>query len=161
MKFIVLALILSLTASAYAENFAVLVSGSNGFWNYRHQADVCHAYKILIENGYKAENIITFNFDDAAHASQNPFPGTLFNKPTGSLPGVDVHAGCVSDYTGSDVTPKNFLAVLRGDSAAVKGKKVLTSTKEDRVFINFADHGAPGLIAFPSGYLYAKYNNNI
>jgi len=31
----------------------------------------------------------------------------------------------------------------------------LESTSTDRVFINFSDHGAPGLIAFPSSYLYA------
>jgi legumain len=48
------------------------------------------------------------------------------------------------------------MAVLRGDSAAVNGKKVLGSTTDDKVFLNFADHGAPGLIAFPSDYLYKK-----
>jgi legumain len=48
------------------------------------------------------------------------------------------------------------MAVLKGDSEAVGGKKVLKSTTKDRVFLNFADHGAPGLIAFPAGgYLYA------
>lgn len=29
-----------------AEHFAVLVAGSNGYWNYRHQADICHAYQV-------------------------------------------------------------------------------------------------------------------
>ena len=27
---------------------AVLIAGSNGYDNYRHQADICHAYNILI-----------------------------------------------------------------------------------------------------------------
>lgn len=27
-----------------ADHWAVIVAGSNGFWNYRHQADACHAY---------------------------------------------------------------------------------------------------------------------
>jgi len=47
---------------------------------------------------------------------------------------------------------------LTGDKAYVAGKgtsRVLESTAADRVFINFSDHGAPGLIAFPSTYLYA------
>jgi legumain len=26
------------------DHWAVIVAGSNGFWNYRHQADACHAY---------------------------------------------------------------------------------------------------------------------
>jgi legumain len=61
------------------------------------------------------------------------------------------------DYSGSAVTPANFLAILKGDAASVKGGngKVLKSNATSKVFINFADHGAPGLIAFPSSYLYA------
>jgi legumain len=51
------------------------------------------------------------------------------------------------------------LAVLRGDAAAVSGKgtgRVLRSTANDKVFLNYADHGAAGLVAFPVGpYLYA------
>jgi len=93
-------------------------------------------------------------FDDIANNSENPFPGKLFNKPNGS----DVYAGCNIDYKGKDVTPENFLAVIKGDSAFVSGKgngKVLKSDLNSKVFINFADHGAPGLIAFPSSYLYA------
>ena len=64
------------------------------------------------------------------------------------------------------------MAILRGDVSAVKGGngKVLKSTIEDRVFLNFADHGAVGFIAFPSGRLYADdlintlkymYENNL
>ncbi len=46
----------------------------------------------------------------------------------------------------------------------------MKTTSEDRIFINFADHGAPGLIAFPNEYLYATdlletfkylYDNNL
>jgi legumain len=71
-----------------------------------------------LKNGYKAENIITFAKDDVAHDPYNPIPGKIFNKPS-LKNGVDVYAGCVLDYVGADVTPEKFLAVLRGDSAAV------------------------------------------
>lgn len=97
-------------------------------------------------------------YDDIAHDSQNPFPGKVFNKPDRSGPGVDVYAGCKIDYKGADVTPDLFIAVITGDKAKVAGHgngKVLQSTSQDYVFINFADHGAPGLIAFPSEYLYS------
>jgi len=56
------------------------------------------------------------------------------------------------------VTPANFLSVIKGDAKAVEGigsEKVLKSNSESKVFINFVDHGAPGLIAFPNEYLYA------
>jgi hypothetical protein len=70
------------------------------------------------------------SYDDVPTASQNPVKGKLFNKPTtGTTPGVDVYAGCVIDYRGADVTPAKFLAVLKGDSVAAGGKKVLKSTK--------------------------------
>jgi legumain len=39
--------------------------------------------------------------------------------------------------------------------AGVGNGKVLKSNANSKVFINFSDHGAPGLIAFPSQYLYA------
>lgn len=42
----------------------------------------------------------------------------------------------------------------------MKGKgteRILESTAADNVFIFFSDHGAPGLIAFPSKNLYADH----
>ena len=51
-----------------------------------------------------------------------------------------------------DVNSDNFLAVLTGNQSDVpKGKKVLNSTENDDVFINFADHGGPGILEMPSG----------
>ena len=150
--------LLSLLSFASATHYAVLVAGSNGFWNYRHQADTCHAYVTLVAKGFNPENIIVFSYDDVASSSENPFKGKMYNKPTYNQTGQDVYAGCKIDYKGADVTSANFLKVLKGDAAGMKGigsGKVLKSTKTDRVFLNFADHGAVGLIAFPSDYLYA------
>lgn len=153
-KFAIFAIVL-LFGCASAANWAVLVAGSNGYSNYRHQADICHAYQSLIAGGIPAANIITFAYDDIAMSSQNPYPGKVFNKPDGK----DIYAGCVIDYKGSAVTPKNFLSVLQQDAAAMKNigtGRVLKSTGQDKVFINFSDHGASGLIAFPTTYLYEK-----
>lgn len=151
--------LLSIVSIASAEHYAVLVAGSNGFWNYRHHADICHAYSTLLAKGLKAQNIIVFAYDDVANDSENPFPGKLFNKPTYAKPGKDVYASCKIDYKGADVTSANFLKVIKGDAAGMKGVgtgRVLKSTQSDRVFLNFADHGAAGLIAFPNDYLYAN-----
>lgn len=156
MKVATLVLLATLCLAAYAENYAVLVAGSNGFYNYRHQSDVCHSYHVLLDKGgIKAENIILFSYDDVASDPENPVPNTLFNKPTTGA-GVDVNKGCVIDYKGADVTPENYLKVLRGqDMTGVGSGKTLKSTAEDKVFLAFFDHGATGLIAFPSEYLYA------
>ena len=67
--------------------------------------------------------------------------------------------GTLKDYTGEDVTPENFLNILSGKASAMKGigsGKVIASGPNDHVFVNFVDHGAPGLIAFPDTVLYAN-----
>ena len=102
--------------------------------------------------------IIVFAYDDIANNTRNPFPGQVFNKPTYADPGVDVYKGIKIDYSGKDVTPTNFLNVLKGDKTAMQGigsGKVLETNENDNVFMFFSDHGAPNLIAFPSQYLYA------
>lgn len=159
MKLWLLGLSLLVAGPVFAAEYAVLVAGSNGYWNYRHQADVCHAYHVLINHGFNPDNIIVFSYDDVPSAPLNPFPGTLYNAP-GTNP-KEYNAGCVKDYTGSAVNTENFLAVLTGNKTGVTGGngKVLTSGPNDNVFINFVDHGAPGLIAFPVTYLYADQLN--
>eukprot|EP00904_Undaria_pinnatifida_P002344 jgi/Undpi1/1210/HiC_scaffold_107.g14124.m1 len=132
--------------------WAVIVAGSSGFHNYRHQADVCHAYHLVRRNGVPEERIILMSYGDAADSVHNPVRGTLFNKPTpGGVAGYDVNDGCKLCYTGEDVTAENLLAVLKGDGKTTEGKPVLESTKDDRVFVYFASHGGLGLVTMPVG----------
>ncbi|KAJ0396958.1 hypothetical protein P43SY_003661 [Pythium insidiosum] len=137
-----------------AEHWAVIVAGSRGYWNYRHQADACHAYHVVRRHGIPAENVILMMYDDVASAPENPFPGKLFNRPdnnaANAAAAVDVYAGCHVDYRGDDVTPDMFRSVLLGDDKATEGRKVLNSTADDRVFVNFVDHGADGVLLFPN-----------
>ncbi|XP_071752418.2 legumain [Centroberyx gerrardi] len=136
------------------KNWVLIVAGSNGWYNYRHQADVCHAYQIVHKNGVPDEQIVIMMYDDLAHNEDNPTPGILINRPNGT----DVYKGVPKDYTGDAVTPENFLAVLKGDAASVKGGsgKVLKSGPNDHVFVYFTDHGAPGILAFPNDDLHVK-----
>ncbi|KAI4387509.1 hypothetical protein MLD38_005337 [Melastoma candidum] len=129
--------------------WAVLVAGSYGYWNYRHQADICHAYQIMKRGGLKDENIIVFMYDDIASNSENPTPGIIINKPNGT----DVYKGVPKDYTGNSTTAANLYAVLLANKTGLSGGsgKVLESGPNDRVFFYYADHGAPGLLAMPVG----------
>ena len=68
-------LCLSSLALCEPKHWAVLVAGSNGYFNYRHQADICHAYQILRRNGIPDERIIVMMYDDIAHNTNNPTPG--------------------------------------------------------------------------------------
>ncbi|EPS73966.1 asparaginyl endopeptidase [Genlisea aurea] len=135
--------------------WAVLVAGSNGFGNYRHQADVCHAYQILKRGGLKEENIVVFMYDDIADSEMNPRKGTIINHPNGR----DVYEGVPKDYTGENVTAANFYAVIQGNKTGVKGGsgKVVDSKPNDHVFIYYSDHGGPGVLGMPvMPFVYGK-----
>ena len=89
--------------------WAVLVAGSRGWDNYRHQADVCHAYqvgdrrtdkykttrnilltlKVLHGHGVPDENMIVMMYDDIAYSPDNPHQGEIYNQPGGE----NVYAG--------------------------------------------------------------------
>merc|ERR1712127_517265 len=128
----ILVVLFCFAASVNAERFAVLVAGSSGYYNYRHQADVCHAYQVLIKNGVPAENIITMMYDDIANSTENPTKGVIINQPGGE----NVYKGLAKDYIGNDVTPENFLKVLSGDAKGLDGigtGRVLKSGPNDHV----------------------------
>lgn len=82
-----------------------------------------------------------------------------------ALGGRNVYPGCAKDYTGEDVNKRVFLAVLRGESKAVRGigsGRVLTKDPNQRVFFAYSDHGDAGVIGFPAGpLLYADELNKV
>jgi len=143
------------TAPEDGELWAVLVAGSNGWYNYRHQADVCHAYQIVSSHGIPDDHIIVLMYDDIAHNKQNPTPGKIINHPNGT----DVYHGVPKDYTCTNVNPDVFLQVLKGQTPSVGSGKTLKSTAKDHVFVYFADHGAKGLVAFGEDFLKAPELN--
>ncbi|KAL9313119.1 hypothetical protein ACSQ67_018571 [Phaseolus vulgaris] len=135
--------------------WALLIAGSNGYWNYRHQSDVCHAYQLLRKGGLKEENIVVFMYDDIAFNEENPRPGVIINSPHGN----DVYKGVPKDYVGEDVTVNNFFAAILGNKSALTGGsgKVIDSGPNDHIFIYYSDHGGPGVLGMPtSPYMYAS-----
>ncbi|KAL5558751.1 hypothetical protein UlMin_034962 [Ulmus minor] len=145
---------------AVGTRWAVLIAGSNGYWNYRHQADICHAYQLLKKGGLKDENIIVFMYDDIAYNEDNPRRGVIINSPHGS----DVYKGVPKDYTGEEVTVDNFFAAILGNKTAIKGGsgKVVDSGPNDHIFIYYSDHGGPGVLGMPTyPYLYADDLNEV
>ncbi|KAK2866766.1 hypothetical protein Q7C36_002822 [Tachysurus vachellii] len=133
-----------------SKHWVLLAAGSTGWVDYRDQANVCHAYQVMHQNGIPDEQIVVMMYDDIANNKQNPDKGKIINVPNGP----NVYTGVPKDYTGADVSAKNFLAALRGDSTAVK-KKVIQSGKNDTVFIYLSDHGGHGVFHFPNSTLYA------
>ncbi|KAF6216235.1 hypothetical protein GE061_000575 [Apolygus lucorum] len=136
------------------DSWALLIAGSNGYYNYRHQADICHSYHVMIAEGIPADRIVVMMYDDIAYSHENPTPGVIINKPNGT----NVYAGVKIDYKGDDVNPLNFMNVLKGNKTGMHGigtGRVIESDENTNVFVYFADHGGTGLLAFPNDILAA------
>ncbi|CAH8826980.1 unnamed protein product [Trichobilharzia szidati] len=126
--------------------WAILVAGSKGWVNYRHQANVCHAYHMLRAKGIPANQIITFMYDDIADNQWNPYPGKIFNDYTHT----DYYNGMKIDYSYMDVNVDKFIQVLLGDkNLESSGQKVLKSNSGDNIFLYMTDHGNDGYFLFP------------
>jgi len=139
------------------ELWVLLVAGSNGWYNYRHQADVCHAYQIVHAHGIPDDHIVVMMYDDIAYNIENPTPGKIINHPNGS----DVYHGVPKDYTCQNVRPDLFLQVMQGEKidGAFGSGKTINSGPSDHVFVYFADHGAKGLVGFGQQVLKATALN--
>ena len=139
--------------------WVVLVAGSTGWDNYRHQSSVCKAYQLAHRAGVPDERIITFMMDDIANNTRNPFPGQIFNELY--VEGGDnfnVYEGVVKDYVGSQATAKNLVKVLSGVPTSGGSGKILRSTSNDNVFVYYDDHGGPGIVAMPTGSYFRTEN---
>lgn len=134
-----------LFAFALSDRFALLFAGSNGYDNYRHQADISTLYTLLLHRGFQKDHIIQFQYDDIVKNSENPFPGQIFHN----LDHVNFYPGSDSiNYRGENVTAAQFYQAI----------KSLPTTKEDYVFIYYDNHGAEGILGVPDGngdYIYA------
>lgn len=139
--------------------WVVLIAGSSGWGNYRHQSSVYKAYQLAHQAGIPDEHIITFFEDDIANNRQNPFPGKVFNElyQSGGQ-NIDVYEGVVKDYISKDASVKNLVNVLSGNPTAAGSGKTLQSTENDNVFIFYDDHGNSGIIAMPTEELFHDYD---
>jgi hypothetical protein len=59
----------------YKDYWALLVTPSTTWGNYRHQADVMAMYQLLRRHGYDDDHIVVVCEDNLANASQNVYPG--------------------------------------------------------------------------------------
>jgi len=129
--------------------WVVLVAGSIGWGNVRHQADICHAYHAIHDFGVPEDHIIVMMPDDVAYSSKNPYPGVLYNEEGGK--GPNVYIGVPHDYTHDLVTLANFQKILLGEEMTVGSGKTLKSGPEDNVLVYYCDHGGYNSLPFPTG----------
>ena len=104
---------------AMTDQYAVLVQGSDGFVNYRHQADVLSIYQSLRRGGYPDDHIILILDRAMAADPQNPEPGVVRTSPSGPdlLGGTTTGSGigaAVVDYDNADLTAADVADILAG-----------------------------------------------
>ncbi len=122
---------------------AVIIAPTNGWINYRHQADGLTLYTLLRDNGVPDDNIILMLYDDIPTLPVNPIPGNVHHLPGG--PNIRLGANVV--YTGSQVTAATLQNVLTGTKTN-STPVVLDSNASTDVFVYIVGHGIPGTIDF-------------
>jgi phosphatidylinositol glycan class K len=130
----------------HENNWAVLVSSSRYWFNYRHQSNALLLYKTLKEQGIPDQRIILMLADDVPSNPRNYRPGFVFGENTRDnlYPGDD----CV-DYQGEEVSVESFVRVLTGRHLPdTPDSKKLGSDRKSRVLVYLNGHGGDGFIKF-------------
>ena len=94
-----------------SEQYAVLIQGSNGWNNYRHQADVLSVYQMLKNNGFDDDHIILIIDKALATDPKNPEQGIIRAEDDGP----NLYSNVVVDYDNADVTPADICKMLLGN----------------------------------------------
>ncbi|KAK9480751.1 peptidase C13 family-domain-containing protein [Lipomyces japonicus] len=135
-------------ASDHTNNWAVLVSTSRFWFNYRHLANVLSMYRTVKRLGIPDSQIILMLADDVACNPRNAFPGTVYNNADRAL---DLYSNNIEvDYRGYEVTVETFLRVLtdKVDQAITPRSKRLRTDENSNIFIYLTGHGGNEFLKF-------------
>ena len=117
-------------------NYAVLVAGSEGWYNYRHQADVLGFYQYLKGKGYDDDHIILIMADDIAFNELNPLQGVVRRE----ISGENLYENVQIDYKLGDLTLEDLKQILTSEPSE-KYPVTLGSSENDNVLFFWSGHG--------------------
>ena len=118
------------------DNYAVLVAASEGWKNYRHQADVLGMYQHLKAKGYDDDHIILILADDIARNERNPLQGVVRREVSGK----NLYEGVQIDYRLGDLTLDDLKQILTGEPSE-EFPVTLRSSANDNVLFFWSGHG--------------------
>ena len=133
--------------SSHTNNWAVLVSTSRFWFNYRHMANVLSLYRTVKRMGIPDSQIILMLSDDIACNPRNAVPGTVFNNMDQA---IDLYGDLIEvDYRGYEVTVENFIRLLtdRWGDDHPRSKRLLTD-ENSNIFIYMTGHGGNEFLKF-------------
>ncbi len=128
---------------------AILVQGSSGWANYRHQADVLNVYRMLKRNGWDDDHIILVVSDEIADNPKNTFPGQV----RCSTYGEDLYRGAVIDYSTDTLSVSDVSDILLGRSSPHL-PVVLNSSEKTNVLLFWSGHGCFASGRKPNGFVW-------
>ncbi|CAG89882.2 DEHA2F25850p [Debaryomyces hansenii CBS767] len=149
--------IIKASDSRHTNNWAVLVSTSRFWFNYRHMANVLSMYRTVKRLGIPDSQIILMLSDDIACNPRNAFPGTVFNNQD---QGFDLYGNSIEvDYRGYEVTVENFVRLLtdRWDENHPRSKRLLTD-ENSNIFIYLTGHGGNEFLKFQDAEEIGSYD---
>ncbi|QSL65585.1 hypothetical protein MERGE_002898 [Pneumocystis wakefieldiae] len=131
----------------YTSNWAVLVSTSRFWFNYRHMANTLGMYRTIKRLGIPDSQIILMLSDDIACNSRNVYPGSVFHNSDHALDlyGDDIEV----DYRGYEVTVENFIRLLTGRvlPGTPRSKQLLTDDRSN-ILVYMTGHGGDNFLKF-------------
>lgn len=139
-------------------NWAVIVSTSRYWHNYRHSANALSFYHLCKQNGIPDSRILLFLADTVACSPRNLEPGTVYNdgssKDRTNLYRCDTQV----DFTGYAVSTHTFLSVMQGrfDPTEPQSRRLMSDANSN-LLVYLTGHGGEGFLKFQdTEYLYAE-----
>jgi GPI-anchor transamidase subunit K len=133
--------------TAHTSNWAVLVSTSRFWFNYRHLSNTLSLYRTVKRLGIPDSQILLLLPDDMACNPRNAFPGTVYSNSDRRM---DLYGENVEvDYRGYEVTVENFIRLLtdRWDDS-VPASKRLGTDEGSNILIYMTGHGGSEFLKF-------------
>ena len=128
------------------DRWAVVISPSTTWENYRHQADAFSMYQLLRQYGYDDDHIVLIVEDNLAYSQENKdFPGQIFVERgdatySWEFTGKDVRKDAVVDYHFSQLTPDDIAHILQGRQSE-RLPHVIHPDSTSNVFLFWSGHG--------------------
>ncbi|KAK5114124.1 glycosylphosphatidylinositol anchor biosynthesis [Meristemomyces frigidus] len=168
----------SLSDATHTSNWAVLVSTSRFWFNYRHMANTLSLYRTVKRLGVPDSQIILMLPDDMACNPRNTFSGSVFNDKSRELDLYDqkpdtptqesaeggdiatesetsettpqiMPAGIEVDYRGNEVTVETFIRLLTDRwPASHPTSKRLLTNSQSNILIYMTGHGGDSFLKF-------------
>ncbi|KZM26442.1 glycosylphosphatidylinositol anchor biosynthesis [Ascochyta rabiei] len=134
-------------AGEHTSNWAVLVSTSRFWFNYRHLANVLSLYRTVKRLGIPDSQIILMLPDDMACNPRNAFPGSVYNNADRAL---DLYGDNIEvDYRGYEVTVENFIRLMtdRVGEDIPRSKRLMTDERSN-ILVYMTGHGGNEFLKF-------------